>query len=520
MRTIKLFFLLALAFFACADLRAQVTIGSLEEPKAGVLLDLNSSTGLKGGLLLSNVAIIDLDLIPAGNNIFPGVTQPDSLDTNWGLQGAIVYNTNPAIGTGVYVWTGRYWMPVTETEPVEQILFTVEITKEEGDTYYIPLSGHVGNVYHSYNWDVSIDGVFDNNYSGTGSEYSAGIALPLSKGRHQIKITPNGHSEPGWGNAFGYSFTGSGALTVANKEKLISIDAPITTLAFAPKIDGTEDATNASYMFAHMFLDCYNLTTAVVIKDSYKLPKTVTDLSSFLRSIHYYEVTFATLATPIDLTPLSNWIKDNNSITNLSDFLRGVHRNNSALASPIDLTPLSHWFKDNSSIKNLSYFFRAAYFGNVSFAAPIDLTPLSGWFSDNNSINNLQYFFSETHYNNTSLATPIDLTPLSGWFSTNTPINNLSYFLDNTHYNNTNLKLNSQVIFPDWIKTMTQVSTDIWNVANTFYRTFYLISAQNDDIAEPKFQGGESLSGLGRPNSNKTTYTGRNKINPVNDNWK
>jgi hypothetical protein len=52
----------ALLFFFCANLHAQVTIGSLEEPKSGAVLDLNST--LKGGLLLSNIVLDNLYTIP------------------------------------------------------------------------------------------------------------------------------------------------------------------------------------------------------------------------------------------------------------------------------------------------------------------------------------------------------------------------------------------------------------------------------------------------------------------------
>jgi hypothetical protein len=50
MKTAKLF--LSLAFFFCANLSAQVTIGGLTEPETGAILDLNSTT--KGGLAASD----------------------------------------------------------------------------------------------------------------------------------------------------------------------------------------------------------------------------------------------------------------------------------------------------------------------------------------------------------------------------------------------------------------------------------------------------------------------------------
>jgi hypothetical protein len=104
MRTIKLFFLLAPVFFTCAGLHAQVTIGSLENPKAGAILDLNSS--VKGGLVLSNVEINNWSKIPAG---FPGIISEQ--ESNAALSGMMVYNTGATlVPAGIYVWDGYDWI--------------------------------------------------------------------------------------------------------------------------------------------------------------------------------------------------------------------------------------------------------------------------------------------------------------------------------------------------------------------------------------------------------------------------
>jgi uncharacterized protein (TIGR02145 family) len=112
MRTIKLFFFLALVFFFCANLHAQVTIGGLEEPKAGAILDLNSTA--KGGLILSNVPIEDLGKIPTGIDRFPGIVANTNDEINPDFKGAIVYNTNSQWGVGVYLWNGTNWTPLGE----------------------------------------------------------------------------------------------------------------------------------------------------------------------------------------------------------------------------------------------------------------------------------------------------------------------------------------------------------------------------------------------------------------------
>jgi hypothetical protein len=479
MRTIKLFFFLAAAFFACISSYAQVTIGSLDAPRTGALLDLNS--GAKGGLLLSNVNITNLDSIPAGTGYFPGVNTPALRDVNPELRGAIVYNTNETTGAGVYVWNGKRWWPAA-TPDNEQILFTIRTTD---NTYSIPTAGFVGGTYnHAYDWDITVDGqpaAVGNNGHCTragGGDFD-GIPLTLTNGvNHQIRITPHGGADPGWGNAFGYCDSIKGAHSVTNKQKLISLDAPITTMAFAPKI--SESATNASAMFAKLFTGCSSLTTPAVIKDTYKLPETITNLSSFLAYTHFgnsilsrpIDITSLTgwlngnqkitilsnflsnvhcnnnvlFATSVNLEPFAGWFKGNQEIENLSDFLAGIHYAGAignAINHPLNLKPLSGWFNGNTSIKNLSGFLNGSHYSNSALTGPIDLKPLSGWFNGNQEIENLSYFFYNLHSThetiNSALTDPIDLSPLSNWFIGNTSIKNLSGFLMRTHNNNTNL---------------------------------------------------------------------------------
>jgi hypothetical protein len=461
----------ALMLFFCASMHAQVTIGGIEKPKSGAILDLNSTA--KGGLLLSNVNITDLEFIPGVPNVFPGISA-DSLDVNWGLRGALVYNTNATTGPGIYVWTGKYWMPATETE-TEQILFTVHT---EDGTYEIPTRGYVGGTYdHAYDWEISVDGEPATPYSGTGG-YGEGITLSgLPPGDHQIRITPFSKPEPGWGNAYGHY---SDMMNVDRDEKLISIDAPLTTLAFAPKTTEANAATNASYMFYYLFANCPNLVAPAVIKDTYKLPATVTDLSYFFQY---------------------------------------AYSNATSLAVPQDLTPLSGWFSANNSITNLSYFLAYIHYGNTGLTATVNLTSLAGWFSKNNSITNLNYFLAYIHNGNTGLTAPVNLTPLAGWFSANNSITSISNFLSSIHYNNTSLTLSGQVIFPDWIKIIS-ASNGRKAKDEGFSQTFYLSTAKGGDTGEPKFQDGTVLSSLGTPVTNRSTYYNRTGINPVPTNWK
>ena len=321
----------------------------------------------------------------------------------------------------------------------ECIAFTVDAGTT--GTYTIPTHGRVlPDVPKAYDWDIYVNGVLTTSCPGgrctgysSGGSYGLGLT-DLPNGQNQILIVPNGSPAPGWGNAFG----GGGS----DGDKIISIDRPLTTMAFAPKI--TESTTSAENMFAGIFYGCSNLTNAATIIDTYKLPDTITDLSGFLEGAHY----------------------------------------------------------DNTNLQS-----------------PIDLSGLSGWFNNNTSITNLSYFLSYAHYSNPNLTSPIDLTPLSGWFSANTSIANLSNFLNDTHYNNTNLTLSGQTILPNWIKTIKEGSTSIWNVDGAFSSTFATSSNILSDTGEVKFMDGTVLSQIGTPTNNRRTYMRRPGIMPVNANW-
>jgi len=438
--------------------------------------------------------------------------------------GANVTDTTVAgayINTMVFTATTNY-VPIAtpcETGDYECILFTINTTD---GTYSIPTSGLVADMHHTYNWDVYVDGILTTacpggNCTGTSHSNTApgvnGIALTgLSNGEHQIKIVPHNGPAPGWGNAFGHAFITVGANVQANKNKLISLDSPLTTMAFAPKT--TESTTNASYMFANIFINCVNLTEPATFVDTYKLPSAVTDFSFFLSQIHHSNTN---LTTSIDLTPLAGWLSANNSINNLDRFLNQSHDSNPNLGTPINLGPLAGWFNNNTSITSMYYFLASSHFGNTNLTIPIDLTPLSGWFNANTSIANLACFLGFTHYGNTSLTAPINLVPLSGWFNANRSFTNLASFLEGSHYSNNDLTLAGQTIFPNWIKTATQGGTSIWNVSNAFYQTFY--AYKFGDTGEPRFQDGSVLSSIGTPATNNQAYIGRYGITPVNTNW-
>jgi hypothetical protein len=143
----------ALAFFTCANLHAQVTIGGTEIPKSGAILDLNSTA--KGGLVLSNVPLGNLSEIPSS---FPGAGAANSADLKKGLTGSVIYNTNPTFCTGVHLWNGQHWGRITAETPV-YTPGTLSITSSTDDLFggteveFTAASGA-----KIYRWYASING--------------------------------------------------------------------------------------------------------------------------------------------------------------------------------------------------------------------------------------------------------------------------------------------------------------------------------------------------------------------------
>jgi uncharacterized protein (TIGR02145 family) len=143
-------------------LHAQVSIGGLDAPVAGALLDLNKAT--KGALLLSNVNLPDLSKIPASG--FVGITSEQ--ETNPELSGMMVYNTNMTTGTGVYIWNGENWTPIGENcTPISSLTLTAsDRIVYEGSNIHFSVSSGASNRCaegERYLWQET--GNSDNNFS-------------------------------------------------------------------------------------------------------------------------------------------------------------------------------------------------------------------------------------------------------------------------------------------------------------------------------------------------------------------
>jgi uncharacterized protein (TIGR02145 family) len=88
------------------EMKAQVNIGSLDNPHDGSVLDLSQS-GLDRGLLLPHVALTDIKVF----QLIDAATITD--DQKRAAKGMLVYNTtvnpNASLNEGMYVWDGHRW---------------------------------------------------------------------------------------------------------------------------------------------------------------------------------------------------------------------------------------------------------------------------------------------------------------------------------------------------------------------------------------------------------------------------
>ncbi|MDR0681919.1 MAG: hypothetical protein LBG15_08765 [Dysgonamonadaceae bacterium] len=101
MKRKMIYFTLTLWMLSAASVKAQVTIGSDQDPHKGAVLDLSQSTNL--GLLLPHIYLMNIS-----------DWQLD--DSAGGGEGMLIYNENDDVpggnGKDIYVWTGNAWKPV------------------------------------------------------------------------------------------------------------------------------------------------------------------------------------------------------------------------------------------------------------------------------------------------------------------------------------------------------------------------------------------------------------------------
>jgi hypothetical protein len=194
----KKILVLLFAFVLSANLRAQVTIGGLVAPKAGALLDLNSST--KGGLTLSNVKLENLHAIPATG--FVGITAVQ--ESNLDLTGMLVYHTGENnIPTGIYVWNGDNWTPIGQ-DCRELSAITIEtqervILQNKNVTLFAttPSSHCLAEQYEWYRTDGTSENYEAAPFATTGPNLTLALSdFPVSPALYKVKVVVNSPYSP------------------------------------------------------------------------------------------------------------------------------------------------------------------------------------------------------------------------------------------------------------------------------------------------------------------------------------
>jgi hypothetical protein len=147
--------------------------------------------------------------------------------------------------------------------PVEFFEFSVETTDED-KTFSLPTSGYLSNpaTTKTYDWDIDWgDGTAKQNASGSSATDSPGISHTYAAaGTYQITISPHGSdpaSKDAWFGAFGFAAGTSGANSPTNKNKVVSVDSPIS-----PLMTRTQEQIDLSqapnYEWVYTFYGCQN----------------------------------------------------------------------------------------------------------------------------------------------------------------------------------------------------------------------------------------------------------------------
>lgn len=364
---------------------------------------------------------------------------------------------------------------VEEIKVEEKIAFTIWtddgeflIPASENDNYYKPY----------YDWQVAVDGntpiryfcnreKFYSENSDGGYNYCNKMSIELSGlsvGEHKIVITPTNKPSVGWGFMFGFgSQDNSKAATIQdNKDKIIHIDAPLTTLAFFP---GVYDGNKVKNMFREIFFGCRNLINGATVANTYNLPDEVTELDNFMDSMYAYD---ESLETSADISLMSGFINKNNKIESLNDFMDDIYYNNYHLTKGTDLTPIKDWFYHSTSVTNIRSFMGGMYINNYQLTIPSNLLPLKDWFFDGTPIDSRA---GDPFYYSTGFAS----------------------FMTHTYDNNSSLFDLSQIVFPNWIKTFILKYPGTVDIMENI---FAQDDARQKTVSEPKWEDGSVLSSI------------------------
>jgi hypothetical protein len=120
---------LTLCMLSVASLKAQVTIGSTQEPQSGSVLDLSQVDDQKLGFLLPRISLTNVTDWQLRGNSSNGV-------------GMLIYNINPSTTggngkAGVYIWTGTGWEPLKSNLSDAVSVDTFNLNPSSGVDIYV-----------------------------------------------------------------------------------------------------------------------------------------------------------------------------------------------------------------------------------------------------------------------------------------------------------------------------------------------------------------------------------------------
>jgi hypothetical protein len=143
MKKTTIFLMLTLIMMSAASVNAQVTIGSMNDPHRGAILDLSQSES-NVGLLFPNVYLFN--------------THEFTLPADDGLsaKGMVIYNSNASLsgGAGLYAWNGSEWksMNAGNANTCIPVTATAISEKTDGSNAKITINITAGNPTFSYVW--------------------------------------------------------------------------------------------------------------------------------------------------------------------------------------------------------------------------------------------------------------------------------------------------------------------------------------------------------------------------------
>jgi hypothetical protein len=262
---------------AQGGITADVISISLEEARA--LTTQESAKTLFGARLITAVTATgftdgDISQIAVDETQL-SVIQKTLKSGDFELKLSIPENTSGVGANGVR----EFLMQVTIHEE-----FRLKVQVSESDTFSIPLSSRLGDVFsHSYNWDISWgDGedetVSDTNGGPATGESSAGISHTYdSAGAYVIKIKPHDPDEYAWFAAFGFhdviGSTDANAQTNRNKITMVSSVLTAKMTRTAGQIEGS--GTPPTHEWYAALYGCGNLTMGPY----FNLPQDITAVS-------------------------------------------------------------------------------------------------------------------------------------------------------------------------------------------------------------------------------------------------